>query len=84
MSASYVVRIAFVDDSYWDDGSRWTSQTFHFKGKAEAVAFARKAVTEGCTFEGQNGEVRARPDARDIAVEVNSTRRVKWEPSEGE
>jgi len=32
-SIAYKIRVGFVDTSYWDDGSRWTSRTFEYTNK---------------------------------------------------
>lgn len=80
MSATYAVRICYVDDSYWDDGSRYTHHTFTFDKLAEAVAFAREASVKGCECPGQCGKVRAFPEKRDIEVTRHSRTRVRWEP----
>jgi len=64
----YRVRISFVDDSYWDDGSRWTSETFKFNKRQEAINFARKAISHGCVVDGQNGRLNIRPDKRDVII----------------
>jgi len=80
VSAKYSVRIAFVDDSYWDDGSRWTRRTFDFKTQKEALAFANEALAKGCTIKGQCGDVNFRPSVDDITIERHSTVQVKWTP----
>lgn len=67
-TTKYRVRIAFVDDSYWDDGSRWTSETFRFDKRQAAIDFAKKAISDGCTMSGQNGSVTAWPDKRDVTI----------------
>lgn len=82
MSVRYTVRVAFVDDSYWDDGSRWTSRKFEFKSQKEAIGFALEATTKGCTVKGQNGELRIRPATEDVTVERHSTIQVKWKTDE--
>ena len=79
MTSSYVVRVGYVDDTYWDDGSRWTWHRFPFKTQGEAVAFAREATTRGCKCPGANGEVSVRPEARDVTVERTSKTKVNWE-----
>lgn len=79
----YVVRVSFVDDTYWDDGSRWTSQVFEFSKRKYAVAFAQEALSKGCRCKGQCGEVLVRPDRRDITVERKATTAVKW-PAHGD
>ena len=33
----YMVRITFVDDTYWDDGSRYTNRNEYFSTLTEAV-----------------------------------------------
>lgn len=78
MSSTYAVRVAYVDDSYWDDGSRWTSQTFKFDKKADAITFAREAVKKGVTLKGQNGDVRTRPNVEDVSVTRTTLSRVEW------
>lgn len=78
VSSKYTVRVSYVDDSYWDDGSRWTSHTFKFTKLVDAVTFARDAVAKGCKVPGQCAELLARPDARDIDVERHSTTKVDW------
>lgn len=79
MSCTYTVKVAYVDDSYWDDGSRWTHQKFSFGKRAEAIAFAAEATTNGCKVKGQNKELFVRPEARDVRVERTSTTEVDWE-----
>lgn len=78
VSVRYTVRVAFVDDSYWDDGSRWTRRTFDFKSQKDAVSFANEALSKGLTIKGQCGEVRVRPNEDDITIERHSTVQVKW------
>lgn len=78
MSTEFTVRVGYVDDSYWDDGSRWTSQTFKFKAEEEAITFAREALTKGLKLRGQNGEVYARPDKDHICVRCHTTTEVDW------
>lgn len=74
----YRVRIAFVDDSYWDDGSRWTSETFKFAKRQEAIDFALKATIQGLTVDGQNGKVNFRPDKRDVTIFRDTTTEVSF------
>lgn len=42
----YVVRVTFVDNTYWDDGQRWTSRWHDFDGIAQAMDFKR-AILKG-------------------------------------
>lgn len=79
MTAKYTVRIDFVDDSYWDDGSRWTYQIFKFDNQKDAIAFAQEASTKGCKLQGQYKELFGRPDKESILVERHYTTKVKWE-----
>lgn len=81
MSCSYEVKIRFVDDSYWDDGSRWTSRTFRFDNLKEAVEFAREVYKAGRVVNGLHGTVTTRPSEDDIEVTRISTTRVKWNGS---
>lgn len=67
-TTKYRVRIAFVDDSYWDDGSRWTSETFRFNKRQEAIDFAKNSIAKGITIDGQSGKVDVRPDKRDVTI----------------
>jgi hypothetical protein len=78
MSTEYQVRVGYVDDTYWDDGSRCTSEWFSFKTQKEAVAFAQEATTKGCLVRGRNGELHVRPKKDDILVRRRSTTEVKW------
>ena len=64
----YKVRVAFVDDSYWDDGSRWTSETFRFDKRQEAIDFAKKCISEGIIIDGQYDAVSVKPDKRDVTI----------------
>lgn len=64
----YKVRIAYVDDSYWDDGSRWTSETYKFDKRQEAIDFAKNSIAKGCVIPGQNGNVNVRPAKDDITI----------------
>jgi hypothetical protein len=34
----YKLVIGYVDNSYWDDGSRWTSKTVSFTNRSDAMA----------------------------------------------
>jgi hypothetical protein len=64
----YRVRISFVDDSYWDDGSRWASETFKFNKRQEAINFANNAIAKGIVVDGQSGKVDVRSDKRDVTI----------------
>ena len=77
MIAPYVVTVAFIDSSYWDDGSRWTRQNFKFKTRKEAFAFAREATTKGCRLKGRNDELHIRPEPRDVTM--TRTSQVNWQ-----
>ena len=74
----YRVRIAFVDDSYWDDGSRWTSETFKFAKRQEAIDFANSSIAKGITIIGQNGEVYVKPDKRDVILFRDTTSEIDF------
>lgn len=69
----YRVCVSYVDDSYWDDGSRWTSKTFKFDKRQESIDFAKECISKGCTLPGQNGEVRTRPTKEDIKIYRDSS-----------
>lgn len=74
----YRVRIAFVDDSYWDDGSRWTSETWKFEKRQKAIDFAKDAMTKGIMIDGQNGKVQVRPDKKDISIHRDSSIEIEF------
>jgi hypothetical protein len=74
----YRVRISFVDDSYWDDGSRWTSEIFRFKKRQDAINFAEEALKKGCTVTGQNSSLTIRPDKRDITIYRDSSTQIDF------
>lgn len=82
MSCSYKVRIQYVDDTYWDDGSRWTSQFFPFQTRKAAIAFARTAVSDGCEVRGQRGTLLVRPDRSNVTVIRTSVTEVDWTKDE--
>lgn len=69
----YKVRISFVDDSYWDDGSRWTSESYVFEKRQKAIDFAKDCIANGILIDGQNGEVNVRPEKRDITINRESS-----------
>lgn len=79
MSTKYIVYVRYVDRTYWDDGSRWTHQTFKFDNQKDAIAFAREATTKGCEVKGQTRELHVRPNKSDVTVERKSTTIVKWD-----
>lgn len=64
----YRVVITFVDSSYWDDGSRYTSRTFKFDRRKDAIAFAKSALSSGLKIVGLHGEVFVIPNERDLKV----------------
>lgn len=37
LRSTYRIVIRFVDDSYWDDGSRWTTRELKFDDRKSAV-----------------------------------------------
>ncbi len=44
---SFAVRVTFVDNTYWDDGSRWTTRWHKFDSLGEAVNFRLLLVGRG-------------------------------------
>lgn len=74
----YKVRISFVDDSYWDDGSRWTSETYRFEKRQKAIDFANDCIAKGILIDGQNGEVNVRPEKRDITITRESSTEIPF------
>lgn len=77
-TTKYRVRIAFVDDSYWDDGSRWTSETFKFTKRQEAIDFAKNTIAKGITVDGQNGKVSFRPNKDDVTIFRDTTSEIDF------
>ena len=77
-SIKYKVCINFVDDTYWDDGSRWTHQTFNFDNLSQAVDFAKKAITKGCTLNGKHDTISIKIDKDDIKIYEERISEVQW------
>ena len=41
------VRVTIVDDTYWDDGSRWTNRNHDFASLSDALDFNKKLKAQG-------------------------------------
>lgn len=54
IEAPFVVRVNFVDDTYWDDGSRYTNRDHGFDTLSEAVTFRHKVLKKRW-FEATSG-----------------------------
>lgn len=48
----YIIKVLFVDDSYWDDGSRWSTREFSFDTYKKSSEFYKKLKESG-GFQGK-------------------------------
>jgi len=62
----FKLRIGWIDTSYWDDGSRYTSTTKEFATLEEADNFVAKHLREPYPFQGQSGTVHHTIDPKNL------------------
>jgi len=53
----YEVTVGYIDDSYWDDGSRWTSKVFVFDTAQLARTFISTTLQEGLRVQAYTFQV---------------------------
>ena len=70
----FKLRIGWIDTSYWDDGSRYTTTTKDFNDLEEVNTFVEKHLQEPYTFTGEMGLVTSTLDPESLQlIEVKTT-----------
>ena len=79
MTKRFRACVHYVDDTYWDDGSRWTSDRYEFVTLGEAVAFRQRTLaTSYKTTSRQTGKPLFMYRLDDDAVTIDQRTDGKW------
>ena len=70
----FILRIGFVDSSYWDDGNRFTCNRREFDSIEEVDKFLAEHLGKPYTFQGQEGDVVSSIDPESLQlIEITTT-----------
>jgi sialic acid synthase SpsE len=81
-TTEYKITVSIVDDTYWDDGSRFTRRTFYCKNKKEALTLREKFLKEGVEFKSTVTHEKGHdyPDKNGVKIYKITTTDISDEP----
>lgn len=70
----FKLRLGYIDNSYWDDGSRWTTETLTFSDKKSMLRIFKEIKAKGSyLIQGQEAKQEFSIHSIDVTEETSIT-----------